>query len=576
MRDRLSDPRSSSPRLANVSRDLDPRYRARQLSKARQVLVDFTGPADKEKMRNTSLTSLLEEANKTLKDVAPESEGEIAHAIKLTHGGLLLEFSSQETLALLERDETKVAFLRGLGTSAFIRPRQYNVVVYYVPLTFKAGDPDGMREVENASGLSVGSIISTRWIKPPNRRSPRQVVAHAIFTFTDPGNANKALVNGLTVCQQSLNAIKSKREPVRCMKCQRWDHLASLCPALDDTCGSCGESHRTNLCSSPNKYCAPCRTDGHTSWDRECPTFTAKCREMDLRTPENLLTYFPTDEPWTHQTFQTPWTAANAPRQPQMSYQPTQSLPRPLIDRLAPVTLATNVRTDTLPRKRVRTRGRVNNSDPSLPSLNDPYPDPTPAYEDERIPQRSAFPPGRTGNHPDAWVAASGRGKRRGAAAGPSRLTQTRLDDYRSRPVNVNATLGPSRITAPALSITAPALASANGVPNPDVLLTQDFDDLIRSSNYFAPLTPEDDPSSPIEDETTRDPRPDPQPSLPSSDHPLSPAFDPRLPIPSHPRNFPSLSPISNWDDTAPPPAAANPTRNTDDSDDDISFSSHA
>ena len=35
---------------------------------------------------------------------------------------------------------------------------------------------------------------------------------------------------------------------------------------------------------------------GHPSWDRDCPTFIAKRREMDSRTPDNLLTYFPTDE----------------------------------------------------------------------------------------------------------------------------------------------------------------------------------------------------------------------------------------------------------------------------------------
>jgi hypothetical protein len=138
--------------------------------------------------------------------------GAVTHATKLTHGGLLLEL---EPIAQLEHGELKTAFLQGLSPTAFIRPRQFNVVVYYVPLTFKTGDPDSMREVESSSNLSTNSITSTRWIKPPNRRSPRQVVAHAIFTFADPSSANKALMDGLTICQQPLSAVKSKQEPVR-------------------------------------------------------------------------------------------------------------------------------------------------------------------------------------------------------------------------------------------------------------------------------------------------------------------------------------------------------------------------
>jgi hypothetical protein len=190
----------------------------------------------------------------------------------------------------------------------------------------------------------------------------------------------------------------------------------------------------------------------------------------------------------------------------------------------------------------------VANSDPSLPSLLDPYPDPAPTHEDLRSSQRNLLPSGRT--------VASGRGKRRSAAAGPSRLTQTRLDDYLSR--RVNATPGPSRLSTPTLSIaTVSASVPPAAPPNPDILLTQDFDDLIRSSNYFAPLTPEDHSSSPAEAATVENPPSSSQISPPLVGSQLSPASSPAPPVPSHPRSFPNHSPNINWDDPVPPPPAA-------------------
>ena len=297
---RHDDPNIPYSNAAHDSQDIDPKLKARQLSKARQILVEFADLQEKEKMRSTSLTALIESANKSLKEAIPSTASTIVNAAKLAHGGLLLEFNSHDVISQLDQEGIKEVFLAGLSPSAHIRPRQYNVVVYFIPLTFNAGDPDDMREIEHLNGLTAHSITATRWIKPPNRRSPHQLVAHAVFTFADPKTANQIIVEGITIRQKKLNAVKSKREPIRCLKCQQWGHLANSCLALLDTCGACGENHRTNLCNSPGKHCTPCGVDGHTSWDRDCPTFSAKCGEMDMRTPENQLTYFPTDEPWTH------------------------------------------------------------------------------------------------------------------------------------------------------------------------------------------------------------------------------------------------------------------------------------
>jgi hypothetical protein len=508
-------------------------------------------------MRSTSLTALIESANKSLKEAIPSTAATIVNAAKLAHGGLLLEFNSHDVISQLDREGIKEVFLAGLSPSAHIRPRQYNVVVYFIPLTFNAGDPDDMREIEHLNGLTAHSITATRWIKPPNRRSPHQLVAHAVFTFADPKTANQIIVEGITIRQKKLNAVKSKREPIRCLKCQQWGHLANSCLALLDTCGACGENHRTNLCNSPGKHCTPCGVDGHTSWDRDCPTFSAKCGEMDMRTPENQLTYFPTDEPWTHRAHQSPWIPMTAQTRPQTHRPATQAPTRPLVERIAPAGTTAN----TSPHKRPRARGLAAGNDPSLPSVNGTNADPAPAppHEDTQGRRGSNFPAARSNNHPDAWIRANGKGKRRGAGSGPPRMTQTRLDEYRYRPTGA-LVAGPSRLADTTATTTAT-----------DPALTQDLIDLLHpSSNFFAPLTPDhDDP--PADDTPNDDPPPDTQVLPPSSDPPLSPALSP---VPSHPRDFPGLSPIHDWDE--PAPLADRAAGNADDSEYNISLTSDA
>ena len=70
--------------------------------------------------------------------------------------------------------------------------------------------------------------------------------------------------------------------------------------ATKDTCGTCGDSHRTNLCTNKDKrYCVTCKSTNHTSWDRNCPEFNRRCYLVDKKNLENSLTYFPTEQDWT-------------------------------------------------------------------------------------------------------------------------------------------------------------------------------------------------------------------------------------------------------------------------------------
>ncbi|KAG1728963.1 uncharacterized protein EDB91DRAFT_1006498, partial [Suillus paluster] len=81
---------------------------------------------------------------------------------------------------------------------------------------------------------------------------------------------------------------KDKREPVQCIHCQLWGHIARDCQAPHNVCGTCGKSHHTNDCNAYRTfYCVSCDSQEHASWDRKCPEFESKCVGIDSKHPEN-------------------------------------------------------------------------------------------------------------------------------------------------------------------------------------------------------------------------------------------------------------------------------------------------
>ena len=151
-----------------------------------------------------------------------------------------------------------------------------------------------------------------RWAKPIHRRSPEQRTAHLILTYTSADTANRAITNGLHICNRRCYVERVKIEPTRCLRCQGWNHFSKECQEEISRCGNCSKNHRMSDCLMPEeRICVSCMSEGHASWSRECPTFIKKLNELNDRNPENTLQYIPTAEPWM-------WTtSANSAPQPQ-------------------------------------------------------------------------------------------------------------------------------------------------------------------------------------------------------------------------------------------------------------------
>ncbi|KAG2135340.1 hypothetical protein DEU56DRAFT_737978, partial [Suillus clintonianus] len=170
-------------------------------------------------------------------DDSPSTQ--VKATIKLRNRGLIVELTSTAAANWIRLPENRLRIIEALNIPASIKERRFSIIVPFLQTSSEIEDPDWLRLVEEENDLSKGAIESAQWIKPRLRRAPNQRVAHAILHFTDSNAANVALRDGLYINKEKLHPRKDKKEPVRCVKCQLWGHIARDCNAPRDTCGTC-------------------------------------------------------------------------------------------------------------------------------------------------------------------------------------------------------------------------------------------------------------------------------------------------------------------------------------------------
>jgi len=193
----------------------------------------------------------------------------------------------------------KLILMESLGGSVCIKDRTFNLLVPFVLITTKVDNKHTLREIEKTNDIPSNSITQMKWIKDPQRQGRNQRVAHALMSLNNPKAANKLICDGMYLDYGRLRLYKDKKEPLRCLKCQRWGHMAKNCTEVKDTCGTCAGEHRHSKCNSYRTYyCISCKSSSHSSSDKECPEYKAQLESLNACTPENSMPYFPTEEPW--------------------------------------------------------------------------------------------------------------------------------------------------------------------------------------------------------------------------------------------------------------------------------------
>ncbi|THU76508.1 hypothetical protein K435DRAFT_879116 [Dendrothele bispora CBS 962.96] len=127
---------------------------------------------------------LTQLANKALDTILDGSErAKIVGVSKLAGGRGLLMFRTTEEVKWLAENEMLDGMAAAMGENITIRPNVFEVVVEFVPVNVQIETEGEREDIAIDNGMTEGSLIAARWIKPVERRHSKQVVAHAIFQF---------------------------------------------------------------------------------------------------------------------------------------------------------------------------------------------------------------------------------------------------------------------------------------------------------------------------------------------------------------------------------------------------------
>lgn len=286
--------------IQSVPAHANPRVAAREGIRARQIMLEGFG-------RETELGKKTErEIKETVNTKLDElgAGGRARSTTKQRSGGLLVEMETDGGAVWLRDRENQKRLCEALGPKVQVKTRTFNLIAFNVPLTLEPDNKKHLEEIQEANDLYDNQLTATRWAKPIARRTPGQKSAHLILTYNDIDAANRAIAKGLKICNKWVHVQKIRKEPTRCLKCQKYGHFAKECPQDEDTCSTCAtKGHRSNECPTPETLgCISCNAKDHASWSRECPTFIRKTNECNRYNPENDMPFIPSTEAWTWTT----------------------------------------------------------------------------------------------------------------------------------------------------------------------------------------------------------------------------------------------------------------------------------
>lgn len=275
----------------------------RTADKERKVLFAPILRADGQGLEGLEPAVLIEKANAALaamRERGVEVPAWVAFrgARTLTKGDVVYDMNSKASACWLRREESRREFMVGYGAMSVIAEQDLPVMVENVPVGFAATEA-AVRTLEIDNDLPEHSIAQVKWIKPIGQRRWGQKTAFMLFKFRAAEVANTVIRKGVYVGGKNNHSRKLCPEVPRCYKCQGFNmrHIAATCPHTHNVCDLCGKDHQSKDCelrdADPVHHrCVNCKTFGHGSGDRLCPTFAKLNTELNAKVPENLFKYF--------------------------------------------------------------------------------------------------------------------------------------------------------------------------------------------------------------------------------------------------------------------------------------------
>ena len=145
---------------------LDMRVRAREGVKLWQILIDTHSHGDCI-LWGISTVGLVDAANVALRGLEHAADYHFISACQLNNGGVVLEMNSKAAIGWIGTPVTRASFLGCFSPDSLVQECAFPLVVQFVPLYFKPDSDSEICSVEKDNDLPMGSLLHTRWIKPP-------------------------------------------------------------------------------------------------------------------------------------------------------------------------------------------------------------------------------------------------------------------------------------------------------------------------------------------------------------------------------------------------------------------------
>jgi hypothetical protein len=123
-------------------------------------------------------TELITKAEMTLKLMleegeTPPTEVKFVGGKRTRSGAVIYTLNMKEAAEWIRGPETLRRFKEKYGGPAEIRTKLFNVMAYYVPISFDPESEEAKQKTEVDNGFRRGSLVHARYIKPIHRRSPK-------------------------------------------------------------------------------------------------------------------------------------------------------------------------------------------------------------------------------------------------------------------------------------------------------------------------------------------------------------------------------------------------------------------
>ncbi|KAG2147780.1 uncharacterized protein EDB93DRAFT_1085371 [Suillus bovinus] len=126
-------------------------------------------------------------------------------------GGMVIELTTKEAATLIHSNtDIKNELTRNLNPEATFRERTYSLIVLFMPVSYDPSNKDNIKQLEKENEWNEGAISMAHWVKPVEKQSSTQRVAHLMLTFTDPQTANSVICKGIMVDHMLLWLKKNR------------------------------------------------------------------------------------------------------------------------------------------------------------------------------------------------------------------------------------------------------------------------------------------------------------------------------------------------------------------------------